>query len=117
VDELDRILSTDEMLEPSSGFALSAMRAVREAAAEPPPFPFPWGRFVTGFVVCSTLIVAGAALALRAGESLATLPAPAPQLALVGPELGYAAVTVLGSVCTLLASRARARRYIADSHA
>jgi hypothetical protein len=117
VDDLDQILSSDEGIEPSSGFAAYAMRAVREAAAEPPPLPFPWGRFMAGFVTCSTLTAVGAAVVLRAGVSLATLPAPAPQLALVGPQLGYATVTILVSVCTLLASRARARRYVADSHA
>jgi hypothetical protein len=119
VDALDRILSSesDEMLEPSSGFAASAMRAVREAAAEPPPLPFPWGRLAVGFGACSALTAAGATLALRADVSLATLPALGPQLALIGPELAYAAAAILGSVCTLLVARALAKRYVTDSHA
>lgn len=43
-DELDRILSKRDDVQPSSGFAASVMEAVREEAAAPPPIPFPWKR-------------------------------------------------------------------------
>ncbi len=45
VDDLDRILLSEESLAPSSGFASAVMDSVREAAMEPPPLAFPWTRF------------------------------------------------------------------------
>ena len=50
-EDLDRILSTDEPLVPSSGFAASVMERAREAASAPPPLPFPWRRYVLGLLV------------------------------------------------------------------
>jgi hypothetical protein len=120
VDELDRILSSDEMLEPSSGFATAALRAVHEAAAEPPPLPFPWGRLAIGLAACGTLTVSATALALRTNLSLASLPTlaslppPLPQLAVVAPELGYATITILASLGTLRAVQRFARRTLMD---
>lgn len=49
--EMDRILSREEEILPSSGFALSVMDAVRREAAAPPPIPFPWRRALPGLVV------------------------------------------------------------------
>ena len=40
-EELDRILSSEDSLEPSSGFAGAVMGGVRRLAAEPAPLPFP----------------------------------------------------------------------------
>ncbi len=48
-DPIDRILSADEQLVPSSGFVSSVMERVREQAAAPPPIPFPWKRMLPGF--------------------------------------------------------------------
>jgi len=50
-DEIDRILSREDEILPSSGFALSVMDAVRREAAAPPPIPFPWKRALPGLVV------------------------------------------------------------------
>jgi hypothetical protein len=47
-DEMDRILSRDEQIAPSSGFVSSVMDAVRREAATPPPIPFPWERAAPG---------------------------------------------------------------------
>jgi hypothetical protein len=55
---LDRTLSDEEDIVPSSGFTLSVMDAVRRDAAAPAPIPFPWLRALPG------LGVAGLALAL-----------------------------------------------------
>lgn len=56
-DELDRILmSAEQDILPSSGFARSVMEAVQNEASAPPPLPFPWKRALPG--------VAAAALAL-----------------------------------------------------
>ncbi len=51
MENLDRILGTEEELAPSSGFVLAVMERVREEAATPAPIPFPWRRVVPGAVV------------------------------------------------------------------
>ncbi|MBZ5547864.1 MAG: hypothetical protein LAO22_07825 [Acidobacteriia bacterium] len=56
-DEIDRILSHDEELLPSSGFAASVMDAVRREAAVPPPIPFPWKRALPGLAVAGLTLV------------------------------------------------------------
>ena len=47
-DELDRILSAETDIVPSSGFAGTVMDAVRLEALAPPPIPFPWKRALPG---------------------------------------------------------------------
>lgn len=56
-DELDRVLSMQDELQPSSGFAASVMEAVRREAAAPPPIPFPWKRAWPGLVVAGLALV------------------------------------------------------------
>jgi len=56
--EINRILSREDEILPSSGFTVSVMDAVRREAAAPPPIPFPWKRALPG------LVAAGFALAL-----------------------------------------------------
>jgi hypothetical protein len=50
-DDLDRVLSSEPAIEPSSRFMHSVMAAVEDAAVEPPPIPFPWWRALPGIVV------------------------------------------------------------------
>ena len=50
-DEMDRILSGEDEILPSSGFTVSVMDAVRREAAAPPPIPFPWKRALPGLVL------------------------------------------------------------------
>jgi hypothetical protein len=60
--ELDRILSGEADLVPSSGFAASIMDSVRHEALTPPPIPFPWKRALPGiaaFVVALTYLIVG----------------------------------------------------------
>jgi hypothetical protein len=57
-EEIDRVLSFEDEILPSSGFAISVMDAVRREAAAPPPIPFPWIRALP------VLVVSGIALAL-----------------------------------------------------
>lgn len=57
-EEINRVLSREDEILPSSGFAVSVMDAVRREAAAPPPIPFPWKRALPG------LVAAGFALAL-----------------------------------------------------
>jgi hypothetical protein len=49
--EINRILSQEDEILPSSGFAVSVMDEVRREAAAPPPIPFPWKRALPGLVV------------------------------------------------------------------
>ncbi len=56
--DLDRILSNEEEILPSSGFAASVMEAVQREAAAPPPIPFPWKRALPGLCVAGITLVA-----------------------------------------------------------
>jgi hypothetical protein len=66
-DDLDRILSKEQEIIPSSGFVNSVMDSVRREALTSAPIPFPWTRALPGLasVVVSLgllLIVGGAAV-------------------------------------------------------
>src|SRR5271167_248816 len=88
-EEIDRILSREEEILPSSGFAVSVMDAVRREAAAPAPIPFPWkralpGLVVGGFALASVLIAIVAAIP-HAGKAATpqfsmSLPAVVPPL-------------------------------------
>jgi hypothetical protein len=108
LDQLDQILSSDDVLTPSSGFAAGVMEAVREAASEPPPLPFPWRRFAAGLLGCS--IWSASAIALMERVDWSILGQPAAQLGAVAPELGYAAAVLGLSLGVLRAQRTFARR-------
>jgi len=55
-DDLDRILSSQQEIIPSSGFVDAVMDAVRRES-EAPPMPFPWKRALPGlFAACFTLV-------------------------------------------------------------
>lgn len=103
MDELDRILASEEPLVPSSRFAERVMEAVREAAAAPPPLPFPWRRFALGIAASLAGMASGAVLVAQPG---AGLPRDVLEpLAAVSTELGYAALAVLGTMAMLLRGR------------
>jgi len=76
-DDLDRILSAEDRIVPSSGFAASVMDAVRREAATPPPIPFPWKQalpgLVVGIVALAGLLVLG--FVLLTAETAAPAPA------------------------------------------
>jgi len=63
-DELDRILSKQDDIQPSSGFAASVMEAVHEEASAPPPIPFPWKRalpvLIFAVLALAAVVAAGA---------------------------------------------------------
>ena len=84
-DDLDRILSDQDEIEPSSGFVSSVMHAVRVEATAPQPIPFPWVRAIPVFVAFIVLLVAiviGVAEAVRM-----PVAAAAPRLTLLELEL------------------------------
>jgi hypothetical protein len=60
IDPIDRILSRDGELVPSSGFLASVMERVREEAAAPAPLPFPWKRFLPGILLLAGVFGWGA---------------------------------------------------------
>jgi hypothetical protein len=98
-DQLDEMMSSDDVLTPSSGFAAGVMDAVREAASEPPPLPFPWLRFAAGLIACG--VVSGSAFALVSAIDWSIFVQPIAELRSVAIELAYAAV-VLGLALGLL---------------
>jgi hypothetical protein len=51
-DDIDRVLSNEDSIVPSSGFAASVMEALQRDAETPPPIPFPWKRALPGLVSC-----------------------------------------------------------------
>lgn len=53
LENLDRVLRTEEALAPSSGFVSAVMERVREEAVAPAPIPFPWKRVLPGAVVAA----------------------------------------------------------------
>ena len=57
-DDLDRILSHDGGIVPSSGFVSSVMDAVKREAATPPAIPFPWKRALPGLAAWVIALVA-----------------------------------------------------------
>jgi hypothetical protein len=56
-DDLDRILSEEEEIIPSSGFTASVMDSVRREAAAPPPIPFPWKRALPGLAAAAFALI------------------------------------------------------------
>jgi len=49
--DIDRVLSSQAEIIPSSGFVESVMHAVRHEASDPQPIPFPWKRSIAGILV------------------------------------------------------------------
>jgi hypothetical protein len=105
-EALDRILSSEDQIVPSSGFAASVMDAVRQEAATPPPIPFPWKRalpgLVLGVVALGGLLFAGFGLhapatfpATSSAYSLPQLITAARVAAIKADGAGWAAVALL----------------------
>jgi hypothetical protein len=74
-DELDRILSEDEEVLPSAGFAVSVMQAVRLEASTPPPLAFPWKRALPGLAAAAVALGLGLVQAHAAAGPGAAGPA------------------------------------------
>ena len=102
-DDLAHALTQDEGLLPSSGFADRVMEAVYEAAAEPPPLPFPWRPVIVGMLACAGLAASG--IALLNQLDTAVVRQTWSELSIVGPELSYAAGLAVLSIGLLRAHR------------
>ena len=70
--DIERALTREDVLAPSSGFRASVMEAVHHEASAPPPIPFPWRKG-------GLALVAGSVLALGAAITLLVAMPPAPQ--------------------------------------
>ena len=55
-DDLDRLLSSDPEIVPSSGFTLSVMDAVRSESSVP-PLQFPWKLALPGLIAAIVVVV------------------------------------------------------------
>jgi hypothetical protein len=84
-EEIDRILSREDEMLPSSGFAVSVMDAVRREAAAPPPIPFPWKRALPGLAVGSLVLALILGAIVRAIAQVDK--APTPQLSMSMPSV------------------------------
>jgi hypothetical protein len=110
--EIDGILSREDEILPSSGFAVSVMDAVRREAAILPPIAFPWrralpGMIVGGFVLLLVLVRGIVALPqlirASAGADL-RMALPSVSLPIFQGNLAYAAIwTVLALLIALAA--------------
>ncbi|HWB87079.1 MAG TPA: hypothetical protein VG675_23250 [Bryobacteraceae bacterium] len=107
-DDIDRILSTDDLLEPSSNFTAGVMAAISQPA-EPPPLRFPWFRFLAGVFALLVMAVAGAVLLLHSAPALKPVIAPLAPLTALAPEFGYAIAVMLLSLALVAIPRILAR--------
>src|SRR5262249_62238214 len=89
-DDLDRILSSEDLLEPSSDFVMDVMAAVRRQAAEPAPVRFPWSRFIAGLAAALVTAAAGTMLLRLSAPALAAMTPPVAAPGAVTPALGHA---------------------------
>ena len=102
--EIDRILVSEELLVPSSGFLASVMERVREEASAPPPIPFPWKRAVPGIVVATGVLGWGAVELARhglEGSSGLSMTEPHVPVSMLGP-LESAGWVVIALGCSLV---------------
>jgi hypothetical protein len=110
---IERVLRQDETLEPSGGFSLRVMAAVRQEAALPPPIAFPWRRLLAGISACAALTATGGALLVHSASHL-RLPAlpdlPPPWLSL--PALEPSALLASQSGALELTAAALAGSYL-----
>src|ERR1700736_3531875 len=106
-DESERILSSDDSLQPASGFVISVMQAVRQQADQPPSPAFPWLRLAMGLVGCLVVAVSGTILLLRAEPSLDALSVPLALLKGTEPELGCVTAALLLSFALVSFRRLR----------
>jgi len=86
-EEIDHMLSHEDEILPSSGFAVAVMDALRREAAAPPPIPFPWKRALPGLVVGGFVLVFALVAGVAAIVQLA-MTSTIPQVSASLPSLG-----------------------------
>ena len=94
-DEIDRILGSEELIVPASGFAALVMEAIRTEAGASAPIEFPWKKALPGIVVAGVAVAAVLALAIlviaRPGWGVAGSGLSVSQSAWVSEALQWAA--------------------------
>ena len=109
-DDLDRILSRDGEIVPSSGFASSVMDAVRQEASAPPAIPFPWKRALPGVIFAAVAFVSAVTLGFNQLLAFSAVPlVPAVQkwldTAVKSPLIAESGWIVLAVLLTLLSMK------------
>ena len=113
---LDRILSTEEDLIPSSGFLASVMERVEVEARAPKPIRFPWKRAIPGFVLAAGVFGWGGVELVREAVSAYHAAAAAPVHLPVGLEQTLAPLGWVGLALAIsLASWVLSRRIAGES--
>ena len=107
---IDRILSSEGEMIPSSGFVAAAMERVREEAAVPAPIPFPWKRVAPGLVLVAGVIGWGTWTAAQiAWPTLGEIAQSSPQIPIAAvPSLqdtGWVALALAVSLGSWMLSR------------
>jgi hypothetical protein len=62
MDDIDRILSSERLLEPSPDFTRRVLNEVQREARTPPPIPFPWRRVAAAATLLALASTAAAAM-------------------------------------------------------
>jgi hypothetical protein len=116
IDEVDRILVSEDHVTPSGGLLASVMEAVRASCVEHVPIPFPWRRFTVGLVgglACTflTMMLLAPEFVLHWLPGVRTwLPMPS---WLCVPEIVWAALVLAGSLLIVRLSVALTQDHIA----
>lgn len=102
-DELDRWLTEDDAIVPSSGFSPAVMEAVVREASAPPAIPFPWTRALPGLAslgVALLAIVVGTTI-LGAAPADQEVRSVARQVISAGDEAGWIAAALMVTAASL----------------
>ena len=108
-DELDEILRSDEIIEPSAGFVGATMRAVYRESTEFPPLRFPWSRFGIGVAACVLMTGSAGALWSRVEVSAPRVFSHLASLSSVLPQLAYSTALLLITLVLLSLPRLTGR--------
>jgi hypothetical protein len=108
-DELDQILRSDEIIEPSPGFVSAVMRAVYRESTGLPPLRFPWSRFAIGVAACVLMTGSAGILWSRVEISPPRVLIHLASLNSILPQLAYATATILITLVLLALPRLTGR--------
>ena len=103
-DNLNRILSTDEDVVPSSSFVGNVMAAVRRDTSARAPISFPWWRVVPGIAICAIALTVFFVIAAIQFYEGATVAGPVPRVFVNVVEtanrvsLGWIALALIASL-------------------
>lgn len=73
-EKIDAILTSEEKLIPSSGFAAAVMQRLQDEATAPPPIPFPWKRAIPAMIVALLVLATAAYQFVRAARTATFVP-------------------------------------------